>query len=210
MALKVADIKVDSGRGKLLDKLLKQIPDVLEEAIDACTAPRHGKDARDEYGKMLRRKWFGGKRGKVRHTFRDILRRINTHDVLIHTNGKYHEGAHAYTPDDQDIHIYLCTAFFSDTVEGQVATIIHELTHLVRKTEDYSPPSLSAEEDFRFVTTADLVNQKREDVIAEKQKRFEAFSTDPKSAKSAYNFEYFIQDLLEEVDVLDCSLKPVR
>jgi hypothetical protein len=210
MALKIADISTDAGRGKLLKKLLAQIPDVLTEAIDACSAPRHKKDAREEYGKMLRRKWFGSKRGTVRHTFRDILQHIKSHEVLIHTNGKYSEGAHAYTPDDQDINIYLCTAFFSDTVEGQVATIIHELTHLVRKTEDYEPPSLSAEDDFRLVTTKDITSVTREEVITEKKARFEGFSKDINAASSAYNFEYFIQDLLDEVAILDDSLAPVR
>lgn len=49
-----------------------------------------------------------------------------------------------------------------------MATIIHELTHLVRKTEDYDSPPLS-DDDFRFVTTEDLISVTREQAIAEKR-----------------------------------------
>ena len=109
MSLQAAGHLADKLRQKQLEELLEEVPEVLKEAIKACSAPRHaardGGDwgkARDSYGKTLRRKWFGRKRGTVRHTFHDILRHIENNDVLVYELGPRCEaGAHAYTPDRQ-------------------------------------------------------------------------------------------------------------
>jgi len=213
MALRATGQSSSSDRKKLLQKMLNEIPGLLEEAVDACTAPRHQREARDEYGKMLRRKWFGRKRGRIRHTFKDILRHIEARDVFVDTDGQHHEGAHAYTPDDQKLKIYLCPLFYRDSVDGQLATIVHELTHLVRKTIDFEEESPSLEDVLRFETIQDKINITPENIKEQKKAFFIKFANDERSATSAYNFEYFILDLISEVrgtGVIDEALKPVR
>jgi hypothetical protein len=146
---------------------------------------------------VLRRKWFGKQRGTVRHTFRDILRHINNNDVLVYGQGSScHGTAHAYTPDGQKANIYLWPLFYSDDFFGQMSTIIHELTHLVRDTSDFELPD--SEKEFSTGLTLESLP---DDATFLKDK-FRNYLTElpgKDSVMSAYSYEYFIRELLEEV-----------
>ena len=197
-----------------LTELLEEVPDVLEEAILAASAPRHAnaKEVRNSYGRDLRRKWFGKKRGTVRHTFQDILTHITNHDVNINIHGSRCTGtAHAYTPDDQKQNIYLCPLFFTDTFFGQLSTIIHELTHLVRGTHDFELPD--DEKEFSHgLTVESLAKLNSSEDREELKQKFRSYLRElpgENSVKSAYSYEYFIQDLLEEAWSSDL-IAPVR
>lgn len=197
MALTAAG-SAGQSRKRKLNGLLEIIPEVLEEAIDACSAPRHNREEREEYGKILRRKWFGRKRGTVRHTFRDILAHINSRGVFVNTKGSQCvPGASAYTPDDQMLNIYLCEKFYTESVIQQVATIVHELTHLVRKTIDFEPP-VNDDMIFNFTSTVDLISSSIDSEAVRKDYYQNTFSQNKNSARSAYSFQYFIEELVGE------------
>jgi hypothetical protein len=186
----------------LLEDLILELPELIETAIGASSAPRHTKyrEDRDEFV-HIRRKWFGKKRGRVRHTFQDIHSFLEHagNTLVVSTHGSQCEvGAHAYTPEGQTgtrREIYLCDKFFRDDATGQLSTIVHELTHLIRNTEDFEVNSKS---DLDFMSTADLVSMDA-NVLAQKKKAF--FLNElgvNERAHSAYNFEYFVADLIKE------------
>ncbi len=193
-----------------LESLLLEVPDVVELAVEACAAPRHAttpaaRQNRDE-DKMLRRKWFGQERGTVRHTFRDIKRFLddNAKTLTIVVGGdKCIPGAWAYTPDNQVLggmpRVHICPIkFFAGDATTQLATIVHELTHLVRDTADFT----------REIDFEDLGVVEAFDTEIEKQKNKNYFQQgvgDEKShisshnaAKSAYNYQHFTEDLIAE------------
>ncbi|WP_408464284.1 hypothetical protein [Paraburkholderia fungorum] len=107
--------------------------------------------------------------------------------------------AHAYTPDDQRLRkrgsISLCPCFYKTTNVQQISTIIHELTHLIRKTEDYERDNHDVS---IFVSTFDLINADNEAALRKEQKAFYKNDLEwSKRSTSAYNFEYFIVDLIK-------------
>lgn len=185
-----------------LKNLILEVGPMVDLAIGASSAPRHAdrQGEREEFVD-LRRRWFGTQRGRVRHTFRDILLFLEneTHTLKIGIRAaKDMHGAHAYTPESQvgtRREIYLCEKFFQDTNIGQMSTIVHELTHLIRETIDFDP-SFAADTDFFGLEEMLALNP---EAVAENKRNY--FLNDlpfKDRARSAYNFEYFMAELIKE------------
>jgi hypothetical protein len=183
-----------------LKMVILEVTEVLVIAIGASSAPRHGNPDRDEFV-AIRRKWFGKKRGRVRHTFKDIedFLKNGGNSLTISTKGSRCEpGAHAYTPESQEggrREIFLCDKFFEDDAAGQISTLIHELTHLIRNTEDFD---VSVSDELDFKTTLDVISVRPESIRASNKAFFQNDLEVEERARSAYNFEYFITDLINE------------
>ena len=192
-----------------LEELLLEVPEVVEMGRLASLAPRHvasKPDARRDLAedKMFRRKWFGRQRGRVRGTFRAIGTFLaDGSKALRVVIGGSHcvGGAWAYTPDDQDLGgqpaIHLCPLFFKATAAKQLATVVHELTHLVKNTAD-----VTREPDLEDVFAIEPLSAQQE------QAKFTAYLQQnlnddrphiaPKAAtRSAYNYENFVLDLID-------------
>lgn len=207
--------------------LLQDLPDLLDLAITFCKAPRHFKD--DKQGletrledRLLRRKWFGKKRGRIRHTFRDIERFIDNplHTLVIKIGGTHCTNTSwAYTEDDQNLEsqprINLCPMFFDATWQQQLATLVHELTHLVRNTADFERPPDDEELFSNPFERVDIEVVRAKNKSYYEQKRDSIPHISPKKAAiSAYNFQHFCEDLLDieyGKDLHDaCRLKSLK
>lgn len=142
----------------------------------------------------------------MRHTFRDIKRFLDdsskTLDIVV-GGDRCIPGAWAYTPDNQVLggmpKIHICPIkFFSGDAATQLATIVHELTHLIRDTADYT-----GEIDFEDLGVIGEFNA--EDEKQKNKNYFQQGVRDGKShisphdaARSAYNYQHFTEDLIAE------------
>lgn len=201
--LQIIDNSALKAKGiKLLEEMLLEVPEILDTAIGASSAPRHIERADDRRElKHIRRRWFGKKRGRVRHTFEaiELFLRNGANTLVVSTRGSLCvPGAHAYTPEGQTgnrLEICLCEKFFLNDATGQLSTIVHELTHLICDTQDHEVSSAS---DIDFISTADLVSQDTDDLARQKKAFFRDELGPGQRTNSAYNFEYFVADLIDE------------